>query len=99
MRRAVGVLLAMAAAGAAQDRTLSSDADVRTVVFSKDGNTLAGICMDRKLRQWDVRSGALRTSTDWAEDQRPIVMPSGSGLFALAGRDGSVGLSSFDGGA
>lgn len=81
-------LLLIVTAAAAQDRTISSDANIRSVSFSKDGSTLAGLGSDRKLRQWDVRSGAARNTIEWAADERPVGMNPASGLFALFGKDG-----------
>ena len=82
MRGALLLLVTIAAA-AAQDRTITSESEVRVVAFSKDGSTVLGICGDRKLRYWDARSGSLRTATGWADDERPAALLPGSGLFAL----------------
>ena len=49
----------------AQDRQITADAEISTVAFSAEGQLLAGICRDGKLRQWDVRSGALRRTLGW----------------------------------
>jgi WD40 repeat protein len=72
---------------------------VRIVAFSKDGNSLFGVCGDRKLRQWDAGSGTLRHTTGWSEDERPVALASGPGLFALGGKDASVVLSNLESGA
>ena len=94
--RTASILLA-AATLAAQDRTISSESEVRTIAFSKDGTAVSGLCGDRKLRFWDVRSGSLKNATAWREDERPIALPSGRGLLALGGKDG-ITLSEWDGG-
>src|ERR1051326_2733135 len=82
------LLLLLVAAGAAQDRTIASDSEVRVVAFTKDGSTVLGICSDRKLRYWDARSGSLRSSTGWTAEERPAALLPGSGLFALIGQNG-----------
>jgi WD40 repeat protein len=92
------LILLLAAAAAAQDRTISAEAEVRTVAFSKDGGTLVGLCGDRKLRQWDLRSGSLRKTTPWGEDEHPAALPSGSGVLAMGGKDGTIVLTGLDDG-
>ena len=91
MTRAAILMLAIAAASA-QVRTIASDADVRSIAFSKNGESLAGLCLDGKLRVWDVRSGAVKKASRWAMSERVSAMPSGSGLYALSGEDGNVAL-------
>src|SRR5262249_57913355 len=73
--------------------------EVRSLAFSKDGNTLAGACNDGKLRQWDVRSGSLRKAITGGKDESLAAMPSGSGLFAVAAKDGSIVLHELESGA
>lgn len=85
--RSVALFLAVLASGAAQDRTISSDADLRSVIFSKDGSSVIGLCSDNKLRVWDSSSGALRKASGWAADERPIGLHAASGILALAGKD------------
>jgi WD40 repeat protein len=97
MRSAI-FLLAIAAA-AAQDRTLSSEAEVHVIAFSKNGETLAGVCEDSKLRQWNLHSGALLKTTAWRADEHLSGMTSASGLYALSGDDGSVALLEWETGA
>ena len=84
---------------AAQDRTISSDAEVRSLAFSKDGGTLAAACSDGKLRQWDVRSGSFRKAIARVNDESLAAMPSGSGLFAVSEKDGSIVLRDLESGA
>jgi WD40 repeat protein len=97
MRTALLLLIPVAAA-MAQDRIITADSEVRVVAFSKDGNTVLGIGGDRKLRSWDARSGSLRNTTGWSADERPAALVSGSGLFALIGKDG-ITLTELDSGA
>lgn len=82
-------LLAMAAA--AQDRTISAGADVRWLSFSKDGQTLYGICGDNQVRHWNVKTGALSNANAWTADERFAGGSLASGLLALGGKS-SVAL-------
>ncbi len=97
MRCALVFLVAVMAA--AQDRTISSDAEVRSLAFSKDGNTLAAACSDGKLRQWDVRAGSFRKAIPRVNEEALAAMPSGSGLFAVSAKDGSIVLHDLETGA
>jgi WD40 repeat protein len=90
MRMAIGML----AAGAllAQDRTISSEAEVRAVAFARDGKVLTGLCADGKLRQWDVRSGAVRKTVAWGKDESPAAFPLEGDVFATTSGGGIVTL-------
>src|SRR5579872_6587358 len=80
-----------------QDRTIPSDAEVRTIAFSKDGRLLVGICDDGKLRQWDVQSGAVHKVLAWNMGEYPVALPSGAGLFAVMSQDGTISLRNLEG--
>src|SRR5260370_11392554 len=87
-----GLVFLVAVMAAAQDRTISSDAEVRSLAFSKVGNTLAAACSDRKLRQWDVRAGSFRKAIPRVNEEALAAMPSGNGLLAGSADDGSIML-------
>lgn len=84
----LAAILLVCTAAVAQDRSIQSDADVRWLVFSKDGATLSAVCSDNKVRQWDARTGALRKTVAFAEGERAAGYYPGTGLLALAGRGG-----------
>ena len=84
----VAPFFVLALMASAQDRSLSSDADIRWLAFSKDGATLNAVCSDNKLRQWDVHSGALRKTQEFADGGRAVGLHPMSGLLALGGRGG-----------
>jgi WD40 repeat protein len=82
-----GLAIFLVALGAAaQDRTLTSEGDIRSIAFSKDGATVYAICADNKLRQWDARTGAVKGATAFAADERP--MGWNGGVLALGVKDG-----------
>jgi WD40 repeat protein len=85
-------ILLVCTAAVAQDRSIQSEADVRWLVFSKDGGTLYAICSDSKVRQWDPKTGTLRKTTAWGSGERSAGYHAGSGLLALASQ-GSVTVS------
>lgn len=85
-------LLLLAGAAMAQDHVISSEADVREVAFAPDGKVLAGLCVDGKLRQWDVHSGAVRKAVAWSQDEMPAALPSGAGVFASTNPSGVISL-------
>ena len=89
--RAVILMLA-AAAAMAQDRVVSSEADVHAVAFTPDGKVIAGLCADAKLRQWDVRSGAVRKTVAWSKDESPASFPLESDVFATTSQGGIITL-------
>ncbi|MBI4909615.1 MAG: WD40 repeat domain-containing protein [Acidobacteria bacterium] len=84
------LLLLTTAALMAQDRTITSEADVVAIAFSKDGSTVAGQCTDNKLRLWDARTGAPKKTIEWRKDERLAALPSGTGLVAISRTDGSI---------
>ena len=92
------VLMLAAVAAFAQDRTISSESEVWSVAFSKDGNTLAGACADGKLRQWDVRSGSFRKATSGGKGEGLAAVPSGSSVFAVSAPDGRIVLHELESG-
>ncbi|MBL8218642.1 MAG: hypothetical protein JNL62_05415, partial [Bryobacterales bacterium] len=51
------------------ERTIASDADVRTIVFEKDGS-LSGLCADGKIRIWDAATGKLRKTVSPSAGER-----------------------------
>ncbi len=42
------------------ERAIQSESEVGVVEFSPDGSSVAGLCKDKKIRHWDVRSGELK---------------------------------------
>jgi len=69
-------------------RKIESEANVSTVVFSRDGRLLRGLCQDGKVRSWDAASGAIRHT---------IALDTGDGTPHLTanalisiGKDGAV---------
>ena len=90
-----GVLLVAVAAGlAAQtrgERAIVSESEVGVVAFAPDG-TLAGLCRDGKVRQWDAGSGALKRTVAVAKGESGATLAPGSDVFATAGADGSIKL-------
>src|SRR5437868_15338175 len=87
-----GIILVMAAAAMAQDRVLSSEADVHAVAFAPDGKSVAGLCADGKLRQWDLRSGKVRKTVGWSKDESPASFPLEGDVFATTSQGGIVTL-------
>jgi WD40 repeat protein len=92
----VAIFLLAIATLSAQDRTIASESDVRAIAFSKNGESVFGLCNDGMLRQWDVRSGAARKATRL--NARPSGMPSATNLLATSEEDGSVTLLDIDSG-
>lgn len=84
------VLVLMAAGAMAQDRVVSSEADVRAVVFAPSGNILTGLCVDGKLRQWDVQSGALRKTVPWDKGEAISAFPQEGDVIATTGSGGII---------
>lgn len=93
------LVLFFAAALFAQDRTITADADVTAIAFSKDGTTIAGHCTDNKLRLWDARTGALRNTIAWSKDERLAILPSGTSLVAVSRTDGTIEFRNLETGA
>jgi WD40 repeat protein len=91
MKRAAWIALA-AGSVLAQDRTISSDAEVRAVAFGRDGKVLTGLCGDGKLRLWDVRSGAMRKALAWSKDESTAAFPQEGDVFATTGAGGIITL-------
>lgn len=60
------------------DRRLNTGANVFAIAFSKEPDTLLGICSDRTLRHWDTTSSAVRRSVSWPEGE-------GSAILTAAG--------------
>ena len=85
-------LVLAAAAAMAQDRVVSSEADVRAVAFAPDGKILTGLCADGKLRQWDVRSGAVRKTVAWGKDESTAAFPLEGDVFATTSKGGILTL-------
>lgn len=98
MRIAI-VLATIAVVASAQDRTINSESDVRALAFSKNGESLIGLCEGGKLRLWDVRSGTVRKTIELRKDERLSDLPSGTGLYAMSGDDGSIALLDWESGA
>jgi WD40 repeat protein len=90
MRAALWILAAGTAL--AQDRVISSEADVHAVAFAPDGKVLAGLCTDNKLRQWDLRTGAVRKTFAWTKDESPAAFPLEGDVFATSSHGGIISL-------
>jgi WD40 repeat protein/serine/threonine protein kinase len=75
-------------------RTLNRHAaDVMSVAFSPDGQTLASVSVDRTVRFWDVASGLERVNLTGHTDRIYCVAFSPDGkTLASGGRDGTVKL-------
>jgi WD40 repeat protein len=67
---AVAVLTAVAASAQtfAPDRVFHGGSRMIRVSFSHDGNTVVGAGQDGTARVWDVKSGALLRTIQWARD-------------------------------
>ena len=89
--RAVILMLAVGSA-MAQDRVVSSEAVVGAVAFAPDGKILTGLCVDGKLRQWDVRSGAVRKTVAWGNGESPAAFPLEGDVFATTSAGGIITL-------
>src|SRR4051812_21025958 len=74
------------------DRVISSEADVRDVVFAPDGKLISGLCSDGKLRQWDVSTGAVRKTVAWSKDESPAAFPLEGDVFAATSQGGIISL-------
>ncbi len=82
MHRAAILCLALACSAAGQpDRTISSEADVRSIAFEKDGS-LSGLCADGKIRIWDTASGKLRKTVAPTAGERILALHSGAAAAA-----------------
>src|SRR5947199_61923 len=86
------ILASVAAIAFAQDRTLSSEANVQAVAFARDGKTLTGMCADGKLRQWDLQSGAVRKTVAWEKDESIAAFPPEGDLYATTRTGGIITL-------
>ncbi len=72
------------------DRVIQSDAIVREVAFTSDGAALAGACMDRKVRVWELSSGKVKLTMPTDEGDRIAAMPPASDVLATIGKDGQL---------
>jgi WD40 repeat protein len=88
MRKLIGLLVLACAAAPAQDRTMTAGAPVRWVGFSKDGALLRAGCGDLKLREFDARSGSLRSTMPLPEGERPAGIGAFGELVASSGKNG-----------
>src|SRR5690242_6950672 len=87
-----GILILAAGAALAQDRVITSEAEVRQVAFAPDGKIIAGLCTDGKLRQWEVRTGALRKAVAWGKNESPSSWPLEGDVFATTSEGGIISL-------
>src|SRR5437016_1396255 len=92
MRAAPWILAMVVSAAIAQDRVVSSEAEVRAVAFAPDGRILTGLCADGKLRQWDVASGKVRKTVAWSKDESPAAFPLEGDVFATTSAGGIITL-------
>jgi len=91
MRRAILLgVLGVSAWAQSGERTIASDADVRTIVFEKDGS-LSGLCADGKIRIWDAATGKLRKTVSPTAGERILALSSGA-----AGTAGKTSLKLWD---
>ena len=83
---------------AGADRVIQSEADVGALAFLKDGQALAAITRDGKIRIWDIESGSLkRTFSGDPGDVSSTLIP-GTDHAAVMGADGSVSVWSLESG-
>ena len=87
-----GILIIAAGAALAQDRVISSEAEVRQVAFAPDGKMIAGLCTDGKLRQWDANTGALRKTVAWSKNESPSSFPLEGDVFTTTSEGGIISL-------
>jgi WD40 repeat protein len=86
------ILILAAATATAEDRVISSEADVRAVAFAPGGKILTGLCVDGKLRQWDVQSGKVRKTLAWENGESTAAFPLEGDVFATTGSGGIIML-------
>lgn len=67
---------------------IASDAVVVTVQFSSDGAAVHGLCVDSKLRTWDVASGAVRKTIGFDQDELAPVLAAGT--LTTVAKDGTL---------
>lgn len=89
MRRASAIVL-LALAAQAQDRTIATESDAGSLAFSADGATVAVTCRDRKVRLYDVKSGALQKTVPWSEGDAAITLLDRADVLATAAKDGAI---------
>ena len=91
--RAILLLVAIGAAAQGQtqpgERTIRSEVEVGAVEFSSDGNSLAGLCRDNKIRHWDGRSGELKRTVALEKAAGAPAFAS-TGTVATTGGDGGI---------
>lgn len=70
------------------DRQLSCEAIVGFISFSASGDAIHGLCADRKLRTWDVKSGAIRQTIALdTGDANPVLSAT---AVTVVGQDGAI---------
>ena len=85
--------LALATAAIAQDRVIASDAPVRALSFSADGNSIAGLCEDRRVRHWDTKTGQLKRAVPFEQaDLERVTLANPADVLASASHDGTIQL-------
>lgn len=65
------------------DRTITSDAIVRSVGYSTDGELLSGLCADTKMRVWNLQSGKLERAIEWDKAAKAAMIGPGGRLLIL----------------
>ena len=80
-------------------RMISSAAAVRSVAFTADGKSLAGLCGDSNIRLWDLASGAQTKAMPWAKSDSAVALQARAGGFAMVGSDASMRLIDFKSGS
>ena len=77
------------------DRMIVSAVAVRSVAFTADGKSLAGLCGDSNVRLWDLASGAQTKAIAWTKSDSAVALQASAGGFAMVGSDTSMRLIDF----
>lgn len=71
------------------DRVLQTEAVVQAVAFTTDGG-LAGACVDRQVRVWDVATGKVKLTLPLVEGDRAADLPTASDVLATVSKEGQL---------